>query len=438
MLDLQTILNETDEQMLADLSLSDQAKGMKASEILVIAYAVKAAIARGEDIANFTVGDFSPAEFQIPDALKAYTIDALRANATNYPPAHGTPELREALQGHYADRLDLKFPLDAFVVASGARPVLYAAYQTLLNQGEVVVTPAPSWNNTNFCQLVGAEHVVVRTSPELGFMPTARDLEPHLGTARLLVLCSPMNPAGTLIEENQLREICELIVAENRRRLAENRRTLFLIYDQVYWMLTLGQRTHVTPQKVCPEIAPFCILTDAVSKSFAGTGLRVGWAAAPPFLASRLKSLMTHMGAWAPKPEQLGTAHFLQNRDAVDEYLVRFRERIRSRLTALYDGFTAMAAEGLPVAAIEPQGAIYLSAYIDYRELPGINNDVELTQFLLEQAGCAVVPFSAFGDSANVGWFRFSVGAVTDEEIAAVLPRIRDAMRTLQSGAGQH
>ena len=153
MLDLQTILHETDEQRLADLSLSDQAKGMKASEILVIAYAVKAAIARGEDIANFTVGDFSPAEFQIPDALKTYTIDALRAKATNYPPAHGTPELREALQDHYADRLDLKFPLDAFVVAS--RPPGFARYhQTLLNQGEVTSHLHPAGITQIFASLL--------------------------------------------------------------------------------------------------------------------------------------------------------------------------------------------------------------------------------------------------------------------------------------------
>ena len=121
--------------------------------------------------------------------------------------------------------------------ASGARPVLYAAYRCLLNPGEKVVTPAPSWNNNNFCHLVGAEHVVVPTRAEDGFMPTAESLAPHLSTARLLVLCSPMNPAGTMISEAQMKAICDGVLEENRRRKSTGERALYVMYDQVYRML---------------------------------------------------------------------------------------------------------------------------------------------------------------------------------------------------------
>ena len=430
MLSLDELFIAAENENLIELSLSDQAKGMAASQILVIAYAVKDAIARGENVANFTVGDFSPKEFQIPALLKASIIDAVRDDQTNYPPANGTPELRAALKSHYERRLNLSFPLDSFVVASGARPVLYATYQCLINEGETVVSPAPSWNNTNFCQLVGATHVTVPTTPEDGFMPTVGSLAPVIGDARLLVLCSPMNPAGTLIREQQLREICELVVEENRRREAQNQRRLFLIYDQVYWMLTFDGRKHLTPQEVCPDVAPYCILTDAVSKSFAGTGLRVGWAVAPPFLANKIKSLMTHMGAWAPKPEQLGTAALLNNTAEIDDFMGAFCGRVQQRLAALHNGFSQMKAAGLPVDSIEPQGAIYLSAYIDIRKLHGVSNDDELVAFLLKEAGCAVVPFSAFGDETNRGWFRFSVGAVSDADIEAVLPRLQRALES--------
>ena len=176
-------------------TFSDMALNMASSRILVIAYAVRERIAAGADVANFTVGDFSPQQFNVPMELKTEIKAAFDRNETNYPPAHGTPELRSALRNHYRRDLDLDYPEDAFVVASGARPVLYAAYRCLLNPGEKVLTPAPSWNNNNFCHLVGAEHVVVPTRAEDGFMPTAESLAPHLGTARLLVLCSPMNPA---------------------------------------------------------------------------------------------------------------------------------------------------------------------------------------------------------------------------------------------------
>lgn len=430
MLSLDEIFAAAEDDRFVDQSLSEQAKGMKASQILVIAYAVKEAIARGADVANFTVGDFSPKEFQVPTLLKEAIVGAVANDQTNYPPAHGTPELRTALQEHYARRLGLQFPLESFVVASGARPALYATYQCLIDEGETVVTPAPSWNNTNFCQLVGAKHITVATRPEDGFMPTASSLKTVIGEARLLVLCSPMNPAGTLIKDDQLAEICSLVVEENRRRAETGERRLFLIYDQVYWMLTFDGREHVTPQGVCPEVAPFTILTDAVSKSFAGTGLRVGWAVAPPFLANKIKSLMTHMGAWAPKPEQIGTATLLNQSDAIDDFIEGFCGRVQSRLSALHNGFSQMQSVGLPVTSIEPQGAIYLSAFIDYDHLNGIESDAELVDFLLEEAGCAIVPFSAFGDETNRGWFRFSVGAVSNTDIENVLPRIKRALES--------
>ncbi len=430
MISLHEVFERANDDALIQASLSHQAKTMTSSRILEIAYAVKAAIARGEQVANFTVGDFAPSQFQIPALLKESIVKAVQSDQTNYPPANGTPELRAAIQQHYETRLGLSFPLESFVVASGARPVLYATYQCLIDPGETVVSPAPSWNNTNFCQLVGANHITVPTRPEEGFMPTAENLAPVIGDARLLVLCSPMNPAGTLISDTQLKDICTLVVNENRRRIAAGKRRLFMIYDQVYWMLAFGDNRHLTPQGVCPEITPYCILTDAVSKSFAGTGLRVGWAAAPPFLADKIKSLMTHMGAWAPKPEQVGTTALLSNSEAIDTFMTAFKEKVQSRLQALYDGFTTMKNDGLPVDTIRPQGAIYLSAYIDYTQLEGIADEAALVELLLKEAGCAVVPFSAFGDEVNTGWFRFSVGAVTDAEIADVLPRVKRVLET--------
>ncbi|MEE2786171.1 MAG: aminotransferase class I/II-fold pyridoxal phosphate-dependent enzyme [Myxococcota bacterium] len=417
---------------LAGRTFSQVALGMTSSRILVIAYAVKARIASGADVANFTVGDFAPGQFQIPARLNEEIQAALRTGQTNYPPANGTPELRTALQAHYRERLGLDYPLTSFVVASGARPVLYAAYRCLVDPGEVVVTPAPSWNNNNFCHLVGARHVVVATRPEDAFMPTADRLRPHLSAARLLVLCSPMNPAGTMMTRSQMAEICELIVDENRRRRTEGRRALYLIYDQVYWMLAFGDHAHVTPPQIDPEMAAYTIMTDAVSKCFAGTGLRVGWAVSPPHIADKIKSLMTHMGAWAPRPEQIGTAAFLANQSDVNAFLNQFKAGIQARLDCLFEAFQAWHAEGLPIEVIPPQGAIYLSVKLDLIGRPGYPDEDAVRVALLEQAGCAIVPFSAFGDHHNAGWVRFSVGAVSLDDIRACLPRIKAMLMEAQ------
>ena len=407
---------------------SDMALGMKSSRILVIAYAVRAKIESGATVANFTVGDFKPTEFQIPTEMRDAIIEAYQDNQTNYPPAHGTPELRAALCAHYRDTLGLDYPEDGFVVASGARPVLYAVYRCIVNPGETVLTPAPSWNNSNFCHLVGAEHINVPTRPEDGFMPTVDTLRPHIQKARLLVLCSPMNPAGTMITHEQMADICELILEENRRRDAAGERALYVIYDQVYRMLSLGEHTHVTPVSVAPEMAAYTLMTDAVSKAFAGTGLRVGWMAGPPFICARVKALMTHMGAWAPRPAQAGTAKFLRNADAMSRYMEDFKSGIRVRLDCLHSAFQEWESEGLPIRSIAPQGAIYLSVFFGLQGTPGFETEDAVLSYLLEEAGCAVVPFSAFGDSHNVGWVRFSVGAVSLDEIKACLPRIKGAL----------
>jgi aspartate aminotransferase len=411
--------------------LSAMAGGMTSSRILVIAYAVKAHIAAGGVVADFTVGDFAPSQFAVPPALVDHTVDALKAGQTNYPPADGVLELRQAIRDHYARHLGLDYPVSAVVVGSGARPVLYALYRCLVDAGEKVLTPAPSWNNKNFCQLVGAEHVVVPARPEDAFMPTAAGLAPHIKDARLLVLNSPMNPAGTVFSKDQLAELCDLVLAENTRRKAAGQRLLYVVYDHVYRMLTFGDAQHHTPVEVRPEMAAYTLFADAISKGFAATGLRVGWLVAPPAIAERVKSLMTHVGAWAPRPEQIATAKLLADDAAIADYLTGFCAAIEARLDRLHDTFTAWKAEGLPVDVIAPQGAIYLSVKFDLEGRPGFPDEDAVRLWLLEEAGCAVVPFSAFGDRVNTGWVRFSVGAVGLDDIDACLARLEPALRTV-------
>lgn len=432
MIDLERFFaGDAEAQTVAERSLSDMAAGMSPSKILVIAYAVRDAIESGAPVANFTVGDFAPTEFQVPAALKAQIVEAVEADQTNYPPAFGIPELRSAIRGHYQRALGLDYPEDCIVVASGARPALYAAYRCLVSPGETVLTPAPSWNNDNFCHLVGAKHAVVPSRVEDAFMPTAERLAPAIRDARLLILNSPMNPAGTMIRPAQMKAICQLVLDENKRRDAAGERSLYLVYDQVYRMLTFGDIEHVTPVGVMPEMARYTLFCDAISKCFAATGLRVGWAIAPPFIANRFKALMTHVGAWAPRPEQHATAALLGDDAAIASYLGDFRGALQARLDRLYGAFETWRAEGLPVQAIAPEGAIYLSVRFDLEGRPGLPDEDAVRRWLLEEAGCAVIPFSAFGDHHNTGWFRFSVGAVGLDEIDDCLGRLYPALKAL-------
>jgi aspartate aminotransferase len=402
------------------------------SEILKIAADVRALAADGRDICNLTVGDFSPAEFRIPPQLEQGIIDALRRGETNYPPSDGILPLREAVRSLYRRELGFTPELSSVIVTAGSRPGIYATYRSLVDPGDRVVYPTPSWNNNHYVHLVSGVRVPVPCDAASRFMPTRATLEQAVRGARLLALCSPQNPTGTAFSADALRDICDLVVEENARR-GGGERPLYLMYDQVYWTLTFGATRHVHPIAVCPEVAPYTIYVDGISKALAATGVRVGWIIAPPDLAGPMSGLLGHVGAWAPKAEQSAVATFLGDAGAMREYHERMVAGVRERLDLLFQGLEAMRAAGLPVEAMAPEGAIYLSARFALagRVTPDgtrLDSDEAIRGYLLRAAGAAIVPFQAFGVAGDSGWFRLSVGAVSPEQIARMLPRLRTAI----------
>lgn len=407
-----------------EASLSDLARGVVGSEILKIAAQIRGLVANGEKICNLTVGDFDPKVFPIPESLLAGIQKALRDGHTNYPPSDGVPTLREAIARFYKTGLGLDYPVESVLVTGGARPLLYGSYRTILDPGDVAVYPVPSWNNNHYGYLMGAKKVEIAVRPEDNFFPTPEQIRPVLGSARLLLINSPLNPCGTVIDPAQLEAISKLAVEENRRRAKTRSKALWMVYDQVYWQLTFGDARHATPVGLVPEMAPFTVMLDAASKSFCGTGLRVGWGVMPPEMRQKMADILGHVGAWAPKAEQIAVAALLDDADGMRRFLETMRAHVRERLDLLSDGFRAMKKDGYPVDTMSPQGAIYLSAKV---AVPGNSNE-DTRKLLLERAGFAVVPFQAFGLKEESGWFRLSVGAVSTDEIRACFPRLRDIL----------
>jgi aspartate aminotransferase len=424
----------------ADAGLSSLSRSLVGSEILKIAGEIRALTAKGAAVCNLTVGDFDPRCFPIPAELLEATRAALAAGQTNYPPSDGVVSLREAIARAYERDLGLRYPLESVIVSGGARPLVYASYKTILDPGDVVVYPVPSWNNNHYSYLAGARAVEIPVSAETNFFPTVEEIRPYLPAARLLVINSPNNPTGTVIAREELRRITEAVVEENRRREARQTRPLYLLYDQVYWALTFGSAVHVTPVELVPEVAPWTLLLDAISKSFCSTGLRVGWGVVPPAVRKRMADLLGHVGAWAPKAEQVAVAKLLDRPDVIRAYQSGVRANLKARLDALYGGFMEMKAEGLPVDALMPQGAIYLSGRFDLfgRTFRGkrMKTDEDIRRLLLDEAGLGVVPFQAFGLKGETGWFRLSAGAVSMEDISTVFPRLRAVLGAAVTVAG--
>ncbi len=414
---------------MAQLSLL--AESLIGSEIVKLGNEISLRIRNGEKIYNYTIGDFDPQIFPIPAALQAAITNAYENHYTNYPPGDGLLELRTSVIKYFQDFHNLSYELDEIQIASGGRPLIYAIFRTIVDEDDKVIYAVPSWNNNHYVHLNWGKHCLIDAHAENAFMPTPADIKPHLKDAVLLCLCTPQNPTGTTLTRQAMENLCDLILEENRSR-ASDQKKLYVMFDQMYCLLTYGDTVHHNPVSLRPEMKNYTLFVDGISKSFAATGVRVGWSAAPAFITSKIKAFLSHIGAWAPMAEQKATAEFLADTDAVKSFLAPFKNALEERLWKFHDGIIALKNEGHPVDAIPPQAAIYLTLLINLtgKKHGGktLETQADVTQYLLTEAQLAIVPFSCFGAGADVPWYRMSVGTCRLEDIDIVLGNLRKAL----------
>ena len=416
--------------------VSKLAQNLIGSEIIKIGNQVNELKAQGAEIANLTIGDLDSNIYPIPAELKQNIQKAYSDNLTNYPPANGLLSLRKAVAKDIKSRWNLDYSPDDILVSGGSRPLIYATFKTIVDEGDKVVYAVPSWNNNHYAYLTSANAVELEVSPKDNFLPTADVITPHLEGAVLLALCSPLNPTGTMFTKEQLSEICEAVIAENKKR-GEGEKPLYLMYDQIYAMLTFGDSEHFNPVSLYPELRDYTIYIDGTSKCFAATGVRVGWSFGPTKVIDRMKALLTHVGAWAPKPEQQAVAEFLDNTPAVNEFVNDFKGKIAHSLEVLHAGIQEMKSKNFAVDSIKPMGALYLTIKLDYvgkttEDGKVLKDSTDLVFYLIENAGVALVPFSAFGNSREMPWFRASVGACSVEDLQKMFPKLEAALAKLK------
>lgn len=412
------------------------AENLKGSEIIKIAGEVNALKAKGEQIYNLTIGDFDSQIFPIPTELKHQIISAYESGVTNYPAANGEAALRKSVSKYLDENLNLNYSENEILISGGARPLIYALYQTVLDVNDTVLYPVPSWNNDAYTYLARNKEIVIETLPENKFMPTAKDLAPYIQNVNLIALCSPLNPTGTTFDEETLRNICDLIITENNRRNAEGYKPVYLMYDQIYWQLTYGETKHFNPVSLNSAMRDYTIFIDGISKAFASTGVRVGWATGPDKVIHKMKDILSHIGAWAPKPEQMATAKYLELGESISLYLNDIKSELAFRLDEFYKAFQKLKEEGYPVDAIQPEAALYLTVQFDLigKKTPSgevLNTISEVTAYLLQKAKVALVPFYAFGASKTSNWFRLSVGTTRREDIPTIMNQLKTCVGEL-------
>ncbi|HEX8314463.1 MAG TPA: aminotransferase class I/II-fold pyridoxal phosphate-dependent enzyme [Flavisolibacter sp.] len=417
------------------MKLSHLSETLIGSEIVKLGGEIRERIRKGERIYNFTVGDFDPKIFPIPKELEEHIIDAYREHFTNYPPGEGSLELREAVSRFTKQYQGLDYGTDEILIASGGRPLIYALFRAVVDKDEKIIYAVPSWNNNHYTHFVEGEHIVVEAKEENGFMPTANDIRPFIQDASFLALCSPQNPTGTTFRKEDLSAICDLVVEENNRR--GNGKKLYVMFDQMYWHLTYDGIEHYDPVSLNPEMRPYTVFIDAISKCFAATGVRVGWSLGPANVLNKMKAILSHVGAWAPMPEQKGLTKYMAETENINTYLAHFKSEVEERLRRIYEGFMELKSEGFSVDAIAPEAAIYLTIKIDLAgkqtaDGQRLNTQADVTSYLLQHASLAVVPFYAFGASNNSPWYRLSVGTCKKEEIDEMLQKLRTALTQLE------
>ena len=421
------------------MKVSKIAENIIGSEIIKLAAEVNEKIKQGDKIYNLTIGDFNPKEFPIPAELKHYIIDEYTNDQTNYPAADGMLELRQSVSNLLKQRAQLDYKPDEILIAGGARPVIYSIFKALVDPQDHVLFATPSWNNNHYTYLNGATPIIIEVTPEQNFMPTAADIKPHIKNVTFIALCSPQNPTGTVFTKEGLEEICDLILQENKSRTA-TQKPVYLMYDQIYWALTQKGIKHYDPVSLRPEMKNYTVFVDGISKSLAATGVRVGWSMGPKFIIDKMKSILTHVGAWAPKAEQLATAKYLSDLNNYDVFISAQKEKINARLDGFYKGIMELKKEGFRVNAISPQAAIYLTVQFDLHGQKTSDGKIlettkEVTKYLLDEAKLAIVPFYAFGSNEASNWYRLSVGTCKLEDVQNIIANLRMALGKLSSVA---
>lgn len=416
--------------------LSHLAETLSGSEIVKLGNAISERIRNGEKIYNLTIGDFDPAVFPIPTELEELIIDSYRNRNTSYPAAEGVLDLRKSVAAFIKDWEGLDFDTSEIQIASGGRPLIYTLFKAIVDKGDKVIYGVPSWNNNHYAHLTDAEHCIIQCSPENDFMPTVEDVRKHISGTTLICICTPQNPTGTTLKKESLEAICDLILEENAKR-GEGQKKCYLMFDQMYWTLTYGNTVHYNPLALRPAMKEYTIFIDGISKVFAATGVRVGWALGPSTVIAKMKAILSHVGAWAPMAEQKAVAKYLLQKENIQRYLQHFKAEIELRLRNIHDGFKSLQQKGYSVDAIAPQAAIYLTIKLDLTGKKTAEGNIlekqsDVTSYILAEAKLAVVPFSAFGAGANNPWYRLSVGTCKKEEIPEMLGKLEAALEKLK------
>ena len=395
------------------IELAERLHDVEASPTLALAAKAKALAKAGKPVLDFTVGE---PDFPTPAAIKAAGIKAIEHNYTKYTPVAGIPELRKAIANHLAARLGRPYADAEVMVSCGAKQALYNALQVLCNPGDEVILLTPYWVSYKpLVLLAAATPVFVETKESDGFQPdpaaVKRAITPK---TRAIILNSPSNPTGAVIEESRLRALAAVV------KDARPDGSLFIISDEIYDQIVFPPARSCSIVQVDPTLIDRTILINGVSKSYSMTGWRIGYAAGPKHVIDAMINLQSHSTSNPASISQYAALQALTgDQQDVQRMAVEFQRR-RDRLVSGLNQLT-------PLRCTVPGGAFY--AWCNVSGL-GQSADATAAQWL-EDALVATVPGEGFGAP---GYIRFSF-ATSLEHIEEALKRLSQWMQTRKSSS---
>ena len=387
------------------MEISERAAQLTPSLTLSIDSKAKAMKAEGLDVCGFGAGE---PDFDTPEHIKRAAIEALEAGFTKYTPNAGIPELRQAIADKFAADNGLNYRAGQVVVSNGAKHACYNAILATCQPGDEVVIPAPYWvSYPDMVRLVGAEPVIVPTSERNGWKMRPEDFENAMTPrTKMLIMNSPGNPTGSVYTREELEAIVSVAAEED----------IYVLSDEIYEKLVYDDVKHVSIASLSQEAYDLTITINGFSKSYAMTGWRLGYLAAPDAVVRAVDSIQSHTSSNPSSFSQYGALAALKGDQ---QPLADMREEFDMRRNYMFDRLSKISN----ITAVKPQGAFYILVNISQLGLTSQN----FADRLLSKANVAVVPGAAFGDDRTV---RFSYATSLDV-IKKGLDRFQDFCRTL-------
>ncbi len=371
----------------------------------------------GHDLADFSTGE---PDFDTPDHIKAAGKKAIDEGDTKYTALVGTSALKTAIQYKFKRDNDLDYALDEIIVSSGAKPLLAYAFMTMLDPGDEVVVPAPCWpSHPGAVNLVGGTPVFVHSGIEQDFKITPAQLEAAISPkTKAVILCSPSNPTGSAYRQDEIKALADVLLRHEH---------VWILTDDLYEHIVFGNFSFSTIAAVEPRLKDRTLTVNGVSKAYAMTGWRIGFAGGPKRLISGIAKVFSQSFGSSPAMSQAAAVEALEGpQDFLPEYAKAYERRRDIAIEGLSE------APGLKCN--RPEGAFYLFPWCEgvlgkiTQKGRRIEDAVDFVEYLLEDWGVVVVPGEAF---EAPGYFRMSI-AVSDDTLRKGVGRIVDACKALQ------